>query len=256
VALTRRLRPVPRSLVVLLALIASLFAVGPVAGVASASAVRAHVAATSVPTSAPAFARVYRNGARTQKVIALTFDDGYSPTATRAILRILLADHVAATFFPYGRAMKLDPSLWKEIAAAGYPIGNHTYSHPNLAHLSSAGVISQLTMARATIHSITGRTEPAIVRPPYGAYTTATREAAARAGYPTMVVWDVDSRDWAGLSVAAITTRAEAGRHGSIVLMHAGPPNTPRALPAIIASYRARGYTFVTVPQLLGISWP
>ena len=62
---------------------------------------------------------------------------------------------------------------------------------------------------------------------------------------------DVDTRDWSGIGPAAIAVAAEAGTNGSILLMHAGPANTPRALPAIIAWYRARGFRFVTVPELM-----
>ncbi len=204
----------------------------------------------------PAYARVFHSGPRTQKVIALTFDDGYSATQTLAILRILRDEQVMATFFPYARAVAASPSAWRQVAAAGYPIGNHTYSHVNLTHLSSAGVISELTSARSTIAHITGRREPAIMRPPYGAYSTATRHAAALAGYPTVAMWDIDTRDWSGISSSTIVSRAIAGTNGSIVLMHAGPANTPGALRRIIASYRSRGYRFVTVPQLLGIAWP
>jgi peptidoglycan/xylan/chitin deacetylase (PgdA/CDA1 family) len=207
-------------------------------------------AATSV-----GYARAYRFGPRTQKVVALTFDDGYSPTETRAIFRILQSEHVQATFFPYARAMTEAPSLWRQIAAAGYPIGNHTYSHVNLTRLSTAGVLSELTRARSTIRRITGRTEPAVMRPPYGAYSMATRHAALLAGYPTLALWDVDTRDWSGISASTIVARAIVGTRGSIVLMHAGPANTPAALRRIIANYRARGYRFVTVPALLGIPW-
>jgi peptidoglycan/xylan/chitin deacetylase (PgdA/CDA1 family) len=207
------------------------------------------------PAASGSSARAFRSGPRTDKVIALTFDDGYSPSETRAIFRILQAEHVQATFFPYARAMTQDPALWRQIAAAGYPIGNHTYSHANLTHLSAAGVVAELSTARSTIARITGRREPPILRPPYGAYTAATRRASLLAGYPTLALWDVDTRDWSGISASAIVSRAIAGTRGSIVLMHAGPRNTPAALRRIIADYRSRGYRFVTVPALLGISW-
>jgi peptidoglycan/xylan/chitin deacetylase (PgdA/CDA1 family) len=90
------------------------------------------------------------------------------------------------------------------------------------------------------------------MRPPYGAYSTATRHAALLAGYSALALWDVDTRDWSGISASAIVARAIVGTHGSIVLMHAGPANTPAALRRIIANYRSRGYRFVTVPALLG----
>jgi peptidoglycan/xylan/chitin deacetylase (PgdA/CDA1 family) len=238
-------------------LLATLVAAGVVPSVVAArpsSETPATAVAGPAATSVAA-ARAFRFGPRTQKVVALTFDDGYSPTETRAIFRILQSEHVQATFFPYARAMTEAPSLWRQIAAAGYPIGNHTYSHVNLTHLSTAGVLAELTRARSTIRRITGRAEPAIMRPPYGAYSTATRHAALLAGYPTLALWDVDTRDWSGNSASTIAARAIVGTRGSIVLMHAGPANTPPALRRIIANYRARGYRFVTVPALLGIPW-
>jgi len=219
---------------------------------ASASIARLPPAATTTMT----YASAYRHGSRTRNVVALTFDDGYSPAQTRAIFTILKAEHVKATFFPYAKATLEAPGLWRQIAAAGYPIGNHTYSHANLAHLSTAGVISELARARTTIARITGVAQPPILRPPFGAYTTATRHAAALAGYLTLALWDVDTRDWSGISASAIVSRAIIGTRGSIVLMHAGPASTPKALRAIIANYRSRGYAFVTVPEMLGVPWP
>jgi|BarGraNGADG00212_1021973.scaffolds.fasta_scaffold21571_2 peptidoglycan/xylan/chitin deacetylase (PgdA/CDA1 family) len=192
------------------------------------------------------------HGPRDKKVIALTFDDGWSPRATRQILAILEADGVAATFFPYGFAVRVDPELWRAVAAAGYPIGNHTVSHPDLTRLSPDQVRWQLTAERALVEGITGTAMAPFMRPPDGKWSAATRLAALAAGYTTMVLWDVDSRDWTGISAAAIVDRATRGVDGSIVLFHAGPKETPLALPAIIAAYRARGFTFVTIPELLG----
>jgi len=215
------------------------------------------VPAAAPPRLAPAtHARAIRHGSRHRKVVALTFDDGYSATQTLAIVRILRAEGIKATFFPYAQAVRKAPAVWRQIAAAGHPIGNHTFSHPNLTRMTMAAVESQLSRARSVVRAVTGRTQPAIARPPYGAYSRSTRRAAAIAGYPTLVLWDVDTRDWSGISVSTLVARATRGTNGSIVLMHAGPRNTPRALAAIIRNYRARGFEFVTVPEMLGIPWP
>jgi len=205
----------------------------------------------SVPVLVDGATPVY-HGPRDKKVIALTFDDGWNPRATRQILAILEADGVAATFFPYGFVARLDPALWRAVAAAGYPIGNHTVSHPDLTRLSPDQVRWQLTTERTLIEGITGTPMAPFVRPPFGTWSAATSQAALAAGYATMVLWDVDSRDWAGIPAAEIVMRATRGVDGSIVLFHAGPKETPLALPAIIAAYRARGFTFVTIPELLG----
>jgi peptidoglycan/xylan/chitin deacetylase (PgdA/CDA1 family) len=93
-----------------------------------------------------------------------------------------------------------------------------------------------------------------LFRPPYGAWNLTVLREAAAAGCRAAVLWDVDSRDWTGISAAQIAARAEAGRDGSIILLHAGPAQTPLALPAIIGWYRAHGYGFVTIPALLASS--
>ena len=195
---------------------------------------------------------VFAHGSRAQHVIALTFDDGYSPSATAQILAILTSEHVAATFFPYAAAVQRAPSLWRSVAAAGYPIANHTATHPDLTRLSARRVRDQLDEARTTIERITGVPMVDVFRPPYGAWNASVLRDAAAAGCLAAVLWDVDTRDWTGIPASTIAARAEAGTNGSIVLMHAGPAQTPRALPAIIEWYRSHGYAFVTVPELLG----
>jgi len=195
---------------------------------------------------------VFTHGSRTQHVIALTFDDGYSRTATAQILAILESEHVAATFFPYAAAVERAPSLWRSVAAAGYPIANHTATHPDLTALSTDRVLAQLEGARTTIERITDVPMVDVFRPPYGAWNVSVLRDAAAAGCLAAVLWDVDTRDWTGIPASVIAARAEAGTNGSIVLMHAGPAQTPHALRAIIKWYRSHGYGFVTVPDLLG----
>ncbi len=199
---------------------------------------------------------VISRGSGTARVVALTFDDGYSPTATARILSILQSEHVAATFFPYGAAVRSHPDVWRAVAAAGYPIGNHTQSHPDLTRLSATAIRSQLDRARATIERAIGVPMIPLARPPYGAWNPRTATVARDDGFLALVLWDVDTRDWTGVSASVIAARAEAGRNGSIVLMHAGPAQTPLALPEIIHWYRSRGYSFVTVPELLAASVP
>ena len=72
----------------------------------------------------------------------------------------------------------------------------------------------------------------------------------------TTVNWEVDPRDWANPGVGAITSNVIHNAHnGSIVVMHDGGGNrseTVAALPAILSHFRHRGYSFVTVAELLG----
>lgn len=199
---------------------------------------------------------VLSHGPTAHRVVALTFDDGWSSAATLRILAILRKQQVAATFFPYGIEVRKAASVWRRVAAAGYPIGNHTWSHPDLSTWSEKATLSQLERERAIVESVTGVPSLRLMRPPYGAWTQATAAAARDAGYQALALWDVDTLDWRGATAATIAHRAETGHNGSIILMHAGPAATVEALPGIIDWYRAHGYRFVTVPELLGTGEP
>ena len=74
-------------------------------------------------------AAVVYHGPEDEKVVALTFDDGWGGRTLRKILRVLREKHVNATFFPVGQAVRLDPQGWRRIAAAGFPIADHTFDH-------------------------------------------------------------------------------------------------------------------------------
>lgn len=201
-------------------------------------------------------AKLVHHGSRTDKVVALTFDDGYNSPNVRKILAILEKAKVNATFFPIGQVIKKDPATWRAVAAAGFPIANHTYDHKNLKGLCRVSQQSELARQDAMVAKELGITPLPYMRPPYGTYDSGTRLAAAADGEQAVVLWDVDTRDWSGLSARGITARAIVGTNGSIVIMHTFVANTVSALPTIIARYKARGFTFVTVGQLLGIDGP
>jgi peptidoglycan/xylan/chitin deacetylase (PgdA/CDA1 family) len=194
------------------------------------------------------------HGSRATRRIALTVDDGWGPENVRRVFDLLEAEGVAATFMPYAQAMTLDPPLWHRIAAAGYPLANHTNSHPFLTRLSSSKQHFELTNARERAEQITGHAMLPIFRPPFGDYDSTTLAVALDAGYPTVVLWDSTDLDTTGTrSTAAMTAAAERATNGSILLVHGGPDLTPVILPGVIAHYRARGFTFVTLPVLLGL---
>jgi peptidoglycan/xylan/chitin deacetylase (PgdA/CDA1 family) len=210
----------------------------------------------ATPPATVTAASVVSHGPRDQKVLALTFDDGWDPGNTMAILGTLERLHVNATFFPVGRAVQLFPSVWRSVAAAGFPIGDHSYDHRRMAGLCFDDQLAELTRPQGIFLEVLGSAPFAVMRPPYGAYDWGTRLAAGAAGDARVVTWDVDTRDWSGLNRFAIAKRALAGQEGSIVLMHTFVHATAAALPRIIAGYRARGFVFVTIGQLLGLGGP
>ena len=195
------------------------------------------------------------HGARTSKVVALTFDDGYDSPNVERILRFLVAHRVNATFFPTARAVETAPTTWQKVAAAGFPIANHTYHHASLKGVCYEKQLAELNKAKTVV---AGQTLPmqGYMRPPYEEFDMNTRLAAAAAGEPYVVLWDVDTFDWTGVSRLTIASRALQGKSGSIILMHTSPHSTPAALGRIVTRFRDRGYSFVTVGQLLGVPGP
>ncbi|HKV59440.1 MAG TPA: polysaccharide deacetylase family protein [Ktedonobacteraceae bacterium] len=185
--------------------------------------------------------------------IALTFDDGPNPVYTRQILTVLNAYNVKATFFDVGYLVKDYPDIVRQEFLQGNIIGNHSWSHPDLTRFSVAGITSQLVSTSDAIQSVTG-TRPVLFRPPYGSFN-ATVIAQATQLNLTAILWNDESRDWATPGVNVIVSRIlNLAHNGSIILLHDGGgfrTQTVAALPIIIAALHQRGFTFVTVPQLL-----
>ena len=100
--------------------------------------------------------------------IALTFDDGPNHVWTPQLLDILSRHGVKATFFFIGKYAKATPHLVRHAADAGHAIGNHTWSHPNLALMAPARVREELRTAREALEQIIGRPVH-LFRPPFGA---------------------------------------------------------------------------------------
>jgi len=181
-------------------------------------------------------------------LIALTFDDGPSRTQTPRLVRLLKDRNVPATFFMVGERVQSAPRVARMVARRGFQIANHTWSHPMLNRLGDHAVRLQLRSTRRELR--TGRLHAgALMRPPYGAIN-ARVDAVVRALGLTPVLWNVDSRDWAGGGPRQIADRilAQLRPHKSnIVLQHDGVTNSPAsvgAVPLVIRDARRRGYCF------------
>jgi peptidoglycan/xylan/chitin deacetylase (PgdA/CDA1 family) len=198
-------------------------------------------AASGIVAAAPAEAAA----ACSSGYVALTFDDGPSSVHTPAVLDILAARKVPATFFVVGRLAENRPALVKRMAKEGHAVANHTYGHENLARLSDAGIVSTVDKTDRAVRRA-GVTPLRLVRPPYGATSARVRAVLRGAGY-THILWDVDPRDWES-SAAVIRSRVLSHlRDGAVILLHDGSSNagqTRAALPGIIDGARSRGYCF------------
>ena len=197
------------------------------------------------------------HGPRTERVIALTIDDDWSPARVSSIFDTLVHDAVPATFFPYANATLSDPGLWRAITSAGYPYANHTRTHPWMTELTAAVQAAEITQARAILEAMTGVAMLPVFRPPYGAYDAGLLAVAQAKGFPTVLMWDTSDADTSlRATPAQLVNAAMRGMNGSVLLTHGGPALTPVILPTIIAQYRDLGFRFVTVPELLGWTTP
>ncbi|HEX4107989.1 MAG TPA: polysaccharide deacetylase family protein [Solirubrobacteraceae bacterium] len=196
---------------------------------------------------------VYRGISTHRKVVALSFDDG-PYTLTPQFVSMLAAEHVPATFFMIGEEITgADAALLKRELRAGDALGDHTWTHPDL---DDANVEYQLSSQLNRVQSLTGYT-PCVFRPPYGDYDGHVLAVAASLHLAT-ILWAVDPSDYTLPGVSAIEQRVlSAAQPGDIILSHdgGGPrQQTLAAYPDIINTLRRRGYSFETVPQLLGFA--
>ncbi len=205
---------------------------------------------------------VIRKFGTAEKKIVLTFDDGPDPRYTPAILDILEAEHVPAAFFVLGENAESNLNLLRRLDRDGFEIGNHTFSHPNLAEISPERVRVELGATRRLIESVIGRST-VLFRAPYNADSEPETiqeiipivEAKEMNFYT--VGESIDPLDWQkGVTADSIFTRIVAQKHnGSIILLHdAGGDRsqTVAVLPRVIRYFRDQGYTFTTICSLLG----
>lgn len=197
---------------------------------------------------------VKRSKAVPGMTVALTFDDGPNPPYTQRILKILREQNVIATFFVVGSQVQKYPEVVREISESGYPVENHSLTHPKLYKLANTVVDAELDQARDLIMQNTN-VEPKWFRPPYGTSNVIIDEAVAKRGYK-LVFWTVDTLDWKAPDTEFIWQRFISQiRPGAIVLLHDGGGNRDKTiaiLPRIIQYLRDQGYSFVTLDQLYG----
>jgi peptidoglycan/xylan/chitin deacetylase (PgdA/CDA1 family) len=186
--------------------------------------------------------------------VALTFDDGPSEKLTPHLLDLLAQHHIHATFFVIGENVAQHPEIVKRAAREGHEIGNHSWSHPNLAKMSDDGVRNQVKRTEEAITGAIGA-RPTLLRPPYGSLTSHEKHLIHdELGYE-IVLWDVDPLDWKRPGPSVVTNRILKETHpGSIVLSHDIHPGTIEAMPATLNELEAKGFQFVTVSELLRIA--
>lgn len=190
-----------------------------------------------------------------QSCLALTFDDGPDRKLTNQALDALTGSRSAATFFPVGQ--KVGPqtaSTLERMTRAGYPVGNHTWSHQDLPDTMAKHQEDQeLSRTGQVIRNASQRTAT-MVRPPHGRVDEASRTYIRNHLGAAIAMYNVDSYDWAqGATPGSVPRKIKAElQPGSIILMHDIQPSTLEALPGLLRDLHDTGYRLVTIPELTG----
>jgi len=190
-----------------------------------------------------------------QKVVALTFDDGPTPEATGQILSTLNEEHIRATFFVTGAELEKNMAEGRRIVAAGHELGNHTYSHERMVLVTPSFVRQEIETTDRLIRDA-GYQGEIYFRPPYGKKLFALPYFLSRTGRKS-ITWDIEPDSYPEVAADSdkiaehVLSRA---RPGSIIILHVMYSNRVESLKAvrkIVGGLKAQGYSFKTVTELL-----
>ncbi len=168
--------------------------------------------------------------------IALTFDDGPNPAFTPRLLELLDRHGVKATFFLVGKYASQQSALTRLIASSGHLIGNHTWSHPNLARTAPDKVREELRTTNDALEQILGKAIR-YFRPPFGARRPHVLRTARELGL-TPVTWNAMTNDWSEPSAdrisATLSAKVDRLQARGLASKHSPPrrqPPRPRSQP-------------------------
>ncbi|MFN6261201.1 MAG: polysaccharide deacetylase family protein [Chromatiaceae bacterium] len=190
-----------------------------------------------------------------EKVVALTFDDGPTPDKTNQILQILAEEKIPATFFLIGQEVQQHPQLVRQILAAGHQVGNHSFSHQRMIFKSPAFVAGEIEQTDKLLRD-SGVDGVIYFRPPYGKKLLVLPWYLMK-HHRVSVTWDVAPENFPKIAKdpqALVDYTVQQTKPGSIILLHVmydSRQATMQAVPQIIRQLKAQGYRFVTVHELL-----
>ena len=197
-----------------------------------------------------------------RKTVALTFDDGPDPKWTPQMLDVLKKHDARGSFFMVGGNVAKHPELVQRVLAEGHEVGNHSYTHADLADAPDWRIRLELSLTQRALSGAAG-VKTRLMRLPYSGSPLGTTGAQWRAaqvvgeaGY-LVVFTDGDTKDWQHPGVEAMVQSAvdsTKGGQGAIIMLHdAGGDRAEvvKAVDQIIATLKPRGYEFTTLAEAL-----
>jgi peptidoglycan/xylan/chitin deacetylase (PgdA/CDA1 family) len=201
------------------------------------------------------FVKASCRGDSTAKCVALTFDDGPDPAATRDLLEVLGHHQIKAAFFPIGKKTKDYPEMIKWIDQEGHILGNHSFRHAWWTNfLISGGLDREIRMAQEAIEAAVGKV-PAYFRPPMG-LTNPHLRSVLKKHRLSVVGWDIRPFDTTASSDKVIERVLKKIRNGSIIVLHDTgriPTDLVHLTDDLVTKIKERNYTFSDLEELTGI---
>ena len=195
-----------------------------------------------------------------EKVVALTFDDGPTVNGTDQILAILAEQNIKATFFVTGAELEKNLDQGRKIVAAGHELGNHSYSHVRMMLVTPSFVKQEIESTDKLIRDA-GYQGEILFRPPYAKKLLALPYYLSKTGRKS-ITWDVEPESYPEIDADAdkIAQHVLAQtRPGSIIILHVMYPNrreSMKAVKKIVEGLKAQGYSFKTMSELLAAGEP
>ena len=232
---------------------------GAITSIVGAAAAASYLGYATMAPGSQLYGRTLTHGSDPGQ-IALTYDDGPNDPHTLRLLDVLAEHQAKATFFLIGRYVKQRLDIARAIQAAGHTIGNHTYTHPNLALVSPFRLKQELTDCRKALEDAIGEPAP-LFRPPFGGRRPDVLRTVRAMGMEA-IMWSVTAFDWSARSsefiVDKVSKEVERRRdkRSEIVLLHDGGhlgfgadrAFTVDATKVLLSKYADK--KFVAIPEL------
>lgn len=214
----------------------------------------------TIQTDATARHLTFYNASTSEKIIALTFDDGPWPGTTEQILDTLKQNNAKATFFTIGKQIAGHESSIKRMMDEGHQICTHTYDHAegsgqgvSLIKMSTQERRDEIEKGLKAISDVTGKPASKVIRAPGGNFNESVALDVIDL-CDSEIGWNVDTEDWRRPGADVIAQRIMSAKPGDIILMHDGGGDrtqTAAALAQALPYLREQGYTFVTMDELI-----
>lgn len=196
----------------------------------------------------------FYKGNPNDKILYLTFDNGYENGYTPKVLDVLKKEKVPAIFFVTGHYLQSKPDLVKRMVNEGHIVGNHSWSHPDMTQISDEKIKEELKKVKEETARITKQKEMHYLRPPRGILSERTMQLANEEGY-THVLWSLAFKDWIvdqqkGWKYSYDNIMAQV-HPGAVMLLHSVSKDNADALEKVIKDLKARGYKFKSLDDFM-----